>query len=149
MTGLQLGSLAGQATTRSVDVEAVLHDLPDHLPELIALVDTTGILHWYNSSAEAALGWQSPEWIGRSVLEIVHPRDHQIARDLAFPARRAPTPAPVIRVASSYDGWAALEPIVAAVDVLPGPPLLLVSARRVTAPKSWNSSNGAEGERSG
>jgi PAS domain-containing protein len=134
MTELQPGLPAGEATTRSADVHAVLLDLPDHLPELIALVDRTGILHWYNLTTEAALGWRSTEWIGRSVLEIVHPEDHQMLRDLDPLSRRASTLPPVIRVASSYDGWTALQPIVAAIDTLTGPPLLLVSARRAQAP---------------
>jgi len=66
MTRPQLGLLAGQANARSVDIHTVLRDLPDHLPELIALIDRTGILLWYNLAAEAALGWRSPEWLRRS-----------------------------------------------------------------------------------
>jgi len=126
-----------QTTQRLLDIGTVVRNLPDHLPEIIALVDLSGILHWYNLAAEETLGWRSPEWIGRSILEITHPRDHRRLLRLASlgptnqgrQARTATGERIVIRVASADYGWLALELIVAVIDTLAGGPLLLVTAR--------------------
>jgi diguanylate cyclase (GGDEF)-like protein/PAS domain S-box-containing protein len=59
-------------SSRAVErTERVLANLPDAL----FVVDRTGTLVDAWGAAERILGWSIDEWLGRSVLEVVHPDD--------------------------------------------------------------------------
>jgi PAS domain S-box-containing protein len=47
----------------------------DLLPDLVAVVDSTGLLLYANAAAEAVLGYAPETELGRSMFELVHPED--------------------------------------------------------------------------
>ena len=47
----------------------------DCLPDAVFVIDATGTLVDAWGAAERILGWAVEEWLGRSVLEVVHPDD--------------------------------------------------------------------------
>ena len=55
------------------DMDAVR--LLDGLPDLVMLIGTDGEIKYSNATAHTVLGWPRDEWIGRSILDIVHPDD--------------------------------------------------------------------------
>ena len=57
--------------SRRVDPAAVLEGMTD----IVFVIDAGGDIAYVNGGAEHRLGWQPEEWIGRSVLDVVHPDD--------------------------------------------------------------------------
>jgi diguanylate cyclase (GGDEF)-like protein/PAS domain S-box-containing protein len=53
--------------------------LLDSLPDAVFVIDGAGILVDASGAAERILGWTVEEWIGRNVLEVVHPDDLDMA----------------------------------------------------------------------
>jgi len=51
------------------------HPSLDGLPDPVLAVDGAGVLRYANRTAEDILGWSHVEFIGRSVLDLVHPDD--------------------------------------------------------------------------
>lgn len=49
--------------------------LLDGLPDLVMMIGPSGGIEYLNATVERVLGWQPSEWIGRSILDIVHPDD--------------------------------------------------------------------------
>ncbi len=84
--------------------------LLDGLPDVVLVVDTEGSLRWVNAAAERQLRWRRAEWLGRSVLDIVHPDD--LAGALAsigtIQGKDFGTPIEV-RVADAEGGWHWME----------------------------------------
>lgn len=112
-------------------VEEVLAGLVDHLPELIVLLDEDGQILWYNVTAEGVLGWQREHWVGRNIVEILHPDDAVRAAELLVSARATGPGAkePVLyRLATVHD-WIDLEAVASVVRLDSGRSVLVVSAR--------------------
>jgi diguanylate cyclase (GGDEF)-like protein/PAS domain S-box-containing protein len=53
--------------------------LLDSLPDAVFVIDGSGILVDASGAAERILGWTVEEWLGRNVLEVVHPDDLDMA----------------------------------------------------------------------
>ncbi len=53
--------------------------LLDRLPDAVFVIDGDGVLVDAGGAAERILGWEVKEWLGRSVLEVVHPDDLDMA----------------------------------------------------------------------
>ena len=112
-------------------VDEVIGGLVDHLPELIVLVDEDGGILWFNLTAEGVLGWRRDEWVGRNIIEILHPDDAVRASELLVSARATGPGAkePVLyRLASVHD-WVDLEAVASVVRLESGRSVIIVSAR--------------------
>jgi diguanylate cyclase (GGDEF)-like protein/PAS domain S-box-containing protein len=53
--------------------------LLDSLPDAVFVIDGEGVLVDAGGAAERILGWEVDEWLGRNVLEVVHPDDLDMA----------------------------------------------------------------------
>jgi PAS domain-containing protein len=62
-------------------------ELVDHLAELVVVVDESGCIVWFNAPAEETLGWRCGDWVGRSIVEMLHPEDGPRAVELLVSAR--------------------------------------------------------------
>lgn len=51
----------------------------DALPDPVIAIDTVGTLHYVNSIASEVLGWTREQIVGRSVLDLLHPDDLNLA----------------------------------------------------------------------
>lgn len=119
----------GHDLPRSLDELVV--GLADHLPELIVLLDEDGQILWYNLTAEGVLGWPRADWIGRNIVEVLHPDDAVRASELLVSARATGPGAkePVLyRLATVHD-WVDLEVVASVVMFEGGRTVLIVSAR--------------------
>ena len=117
---------------RPGSVEELIADLGDHLAELIVVLDEDGRILWYNRPAEAVLGWMRADWIGRSILDVLHPEEVGLATELLVSARATGPGAkePVsYRIASVYDGWVPIEAVASSVELATGRAVLVMSAR--------------------
>lgn len=59
----------------TTDLSLVANELPDAL----VILEADGTISWTNEAAVALLGLEAPEWIGRSVFELLHQDDHAVA----------------------------------------------------------------------
>src|SRR3954465_9686526 len=59
----------------------------EHIPDLIVIVDQTGVVRWANTRAEAVLSTTIEQWLLRPVLDIIHPDDLTLALELLVSAR--------------------------------------------------------------
>ena len=51
----------------------------DGLPDPVIAIDNAGTLHYANQVASDVLGWPRDEIVGRSVLDLLHPDDLNLA----------------------------------------------------------------------
>lgn len=107
-----------------------LSQLIDELPDIVFVVDTSGTLVNVNEAASALLGWSRQQWIGRSVLDLIHPDDIGLVESSmdALVGKRFGTPIEV-RVRTAADEWKWLEIVGATLQDAPG---LLCVARDIT-----------------
>ena len=84
--------------------------LLDGLPDVVLVVDTLGCLRYVNEAAERRLRWSPAEWIGRSVLDILHPDDLALVMSSigALQGKEFGTPVEM-RVADADGGWHWME----------------------------------------
>ncbi|MGZ4798117.1 MAG: putative bifunctional diguanylate cyclase/phosphodiesterase [Acidimicrobiia bacterium] len=64
---------------RATDSAGKAQRLLDSLPDAVFVIDGDGILVDASGAAERILGWAVEEWLGRNVLEVVHPDDLDMA----------------------------------------------------------------------
>ncbi|MCU1453587.1 MAG: putative diguanylate cyclase/phosphodiesterase with sensor [Acidimicrobiales bacterium] len=55
--------------------EAWFKSLIQHASDVVTVIDTSAIVTFQSSSAEPVFGWIPESWVGRSVLERLHPED--------------------------------------------------------------------------
>ncbi len=140
----------GDGEALPLSVEELIAVLPDHLAELIVLLDESGTILWFNRPAESALGWLRADWLGRNVVEIVHPEEVALATELLVSARATGPGAkePVrYRIASAYDGWLLVEAVASAAELATGRSVLVVSARSTGRTRDQQHIVGEVGER--
>lgn len=87
----------------ALDVLGVL----DTLGDLVLVIDTDGTIAWANERAEERTGWTRSEWLGRSVLDLVHPDDLPLVMvSLESMSKRSETGLLIdVRVADASGGW--------------------------------------------
>jgi PAS domain-containing protein len=93
----------------------------EHIPDLIVIVDQTGVVRWANTRAEAVLSTTVDQWLLRPVLDIIHPDDLPLGLELLVSARASGSGVkePVTFRARNGDEWVTLEVVASNVD-LPG-----------------------------
>jgi PAS domain S-box-containing protein len=113
-------------------LDELIADLPDHLAELIVLLDEDGVVLWFNRPAEAILGWARVDWIGQSILRVLHPDDVGFAGELLVSARAtgAGTKEPVsYRMATAHSDWLTIAAMASTVELVTGRTVLVMSGR--------------------
>jgi diguanylate cyclase (GGDEF)-like protein/PAS domain S-box-containing protein len=120
--------------TDSIDFAALV----DALPDPVIVVDTEVRLHWVNPAGVQAFGWRPEAWLGRSMLDMVHPDDvaSVISSTGTMQSKRVGTPVE-IRVRMADGGWKWVEII--ATNALDVPEIqgLVVVCRDVTRRRMW------------
>jgi diguanylate cyclase (GGDEF)-like protein/PAS domain S-box-containing protein len=108
------------------------------LPDTVIVVDTEVRLHYVNPAGAHLFGWQPDEWLGRSILDLIHPDDvaSVVSSTGAIQSKRIGTPVEVrVRVADGT--WKLVEFVgYNALDV-PGIHGLVVIARDLTRRRMW------------
>ena len=115
----------------------------DQLPDVVLLVDEIGTVRYVNGACERLLGWQRDAWIGRSVLDIVHPDDRTLVMSSLATLQHHPYGTPTeIRVLDDSGKWHWMEVI--GNNALDDPELgaIVVVARDVTSRRMWEVARG-------
>ena len=93
--------------------EQRLHALLEHSSDVIATTDGEGVLQYVSPACERVLGYTTAEWLGRNILEAVHPDD--IERAAQSLSSTSTTPGPNVafetRVADASGRWRSVEVI--------------------------------------
>jgi len=117
-----------------IDFEALAGAMPD--PVLV--VDTDVVLHYVNPAGAEVFGWRPEVWLGRSILELIHPDDvaNVLSSTGTMQSKRIGTPVEVrVRVADGSWKWVEIVGYNALdIDGLHG---LVVVARDVTRRRMW------------
>lgn len=116
----------------SIALDGLIHQLPD----AVLVVDDHAVLRAANDTAETGYGWPKTEWLGRSLLELIHPDDLDwaLASLVTVVSKDVGTPIEV-RVRSASD-WRLVEVIGNAVKVN-GESLILLAVRDLTQRRQW------------
>jgi diguanylate cyclase (GGDEF)-like protein/PAS domain S-box-containing protein len=79
----------------------------DTLGDPVLVIDVDGTIAWANQRAEQRTGWSRADWLGRSVLDLVHPDDLPLVMvSLESMSQRSETGLLIdIRVADASGGW--------------------------------------------
>ncbi len=117
-----------------MDEVAVLRSLPDP----VIVVDAAITLKYTNPAGEELLGYQKEDWLGQSLLGVIHPDDiaHVIASASTVINKRVGSPIEV-RMRAADGSWKWVEILGRpAFDVL-GVDGIIVAARDVTQRRMW------------
>ncbi|MEZ5282719.1 MAG: EAL domain-containing protein [Acidimicrobiales bacterium] len=110
--------------------------LLDLLPDAVGIIDSTATLRAANSSAERLFGWSRDEWIGRNLLEMVHPDDVDWAISSLATVTGRELGTPIEMRVKSAEGWLLVELVGRAAEV-DGEPVIFMSARDLTERRRW------------
>ncbi len=117
-----------------IDFEALAGAMPD--PVLV--VDTDVVLHYVNPAGAEVFGWRPEVWLGRSILDLIHPDDvaNVLSSTGTMQAKRIGTPVEVrVRLADGTWKWVEIVGYNALdIEGLHG---LVVVARDVTRRRMW------------
>ena len=106
----------------------------DLLPDLVAVVDTSGVLLYANAAAEEVLGYAPTTQVGRSMFELVHPDDLDSVTPWFSETVATPGPRPrrTFRIREAGGDWRHVE--TTAVNRLTDPsvPGIVINLRDVT-----------------
>ncbi|MCU1396529.1 MAG: sensor-containing diguanylate cyclase/phosphodiesterase [Ilumatobacteraceae bacterium] len=132
-------SVPAQAFHRGVDPRAAL----DALPDLVFVLSPDGDLLDINEAGTRLLGWQRPQWLGRSVFDVVHPDDLAMAISslAALQDKEIGTPVEV-RVRDTEGDWHWMEVIGANHLLDGGVSGLICAARDITQRRMWEVAGG-------
>ncbi len=83
-----------QAEQLLIASETRFRALIDQSADLIAVIDTAGVVQFASPSAERILGYSPEEAIGRNFMDWLHPDDMALASESLASRRNVPGPAP-------------------------------------------------------
>jgi len=108
------------------------------MADVVLIADPDLRLSFVNEAGEALMGWSAEEWIGRSILDLVHPDDIAVAVSSAgtVQGKRAGSPVEV-RARTADGGWKWLEIVGADALGVPGVNGLVIVARDLTQRRMW------------
>lgn len=98
LTGLALWRVAGLTRERELtraalaESEARLQLLLENSADVIAIVDATGVVTYMSPAVQTLLGRPPAHYVGRTAVELAHPRDRARLRDAVATAGRAGSP---------------------------------------------------------
>jgi diguanylate cyclase (GGDEF)-like protein/PAS domain S-box-containing protein len=130
--------VASIADTGDVRSEIDQRLLLERLPDMVFVVDAHLDVRYVNDAATDILGFTPDAWIGRNVLELVHPDDVPVVLSSASTmlGKRRGTPIEV-RVRRSDGSWVWLEIIGADAETIDGISGLICAARDITQRRMW------------
>lgn len=107
------------------------------IDEVIVGLDTSGVLRYVSPSVGRLLGYEHDELVGRNMLELLHPDEHEhsIGRLGRWAGRHSIGDGPTVRVRHGDGGWIDLV-----VETITGPEIApfatILSARPVGSPST-------------
>ena len=122
-----------------IDYAALVHQLPESL----VVVDGSINLRFVNDAGVRFLGHQREEWLGRSLLDLVHPDDVAVVVASAGTVLGKQVGTPIeIRVRAADGSWKRVEVVGRDACQVPGVEGLVVSIRDITARRMWEVASG-------
>ena len=85
--------------------------LIDLLPDAVLVIDAGGVLMRANAAAEVVFGWSIETWLGRNLLELLHPEDLDMGLMSLGTVTEKERGTPIEVRARSADGWRLVEVI--------------------------------------
>ena len=117
-----------------IDEVAVLRAAPDP----VFVIDSDIVLRYTNPAGEELLGYRQEEWLGRSMLEMVHPSDVAHILSSSETVLEKPVGTPVeTRVRTAGGTWKWVEIVGRASLATPGVDGIVIVARDVTQRRMW------------
>jgi diguanylate cyclase (GGDEF)-like protein/PAS domain S-box-containing protein len=115
-----------------------MRTLIDSLPDCVLLIDTAGSVLFANRSAELQLGYDLRDWVGRSLLELVHPDDvANVLSSIAAVQGKAVGTLVEVRMRDSAGAWHLYEVVGTNVVLDDGSHGILCVARNITQRRMW------------
>jgi diguanylate cyclase (GGDEF)-like protein/PAS domain S-box-containing protein len=117
-----------------IDFEALTRALPDAL----IVVDTDIRLMFVNQAGAEMLGWKPERWVGRSIIDLIHPDDAASVLSSTMTMQDKSVGTPVEVRARSADGtWKLIEIVGRNAIDTEGVHGLVVSMRDITRRRMW------------
>lgn len=112
--------------------------LLEALPDTVLVVDTDVRLKWVNPAGVAMFGWSADQFLGRSLLDIVHPDDAAavLSSTETMQGKRRGTPVE-LRVRRADGTWKWVEIVGSNAMGVPGIEGLVVAVRDLTQRRMW------------
>ncbi|MCP3936352.1 MAG: EAL domain-containing protein [Actinomycetia bacterium] len=108
----------------------------DQLPDAVVLIDGVGTLRAANVTTEQRYGWTRDEWMGRSLLDLVHPDDLEWAVSSLGTVTDRNVGTPIELRIQSTEGWRLVEVVGRSIDI-EGDSCILIAARDLTERRRW------------
>ncbi len=113
-----------------------LDGLMDQLADAVLAIDMAGVLRGANATAEVRFGWSLEQWLGRSLLELIHPDDLEWAISSLATVVSKDVGTPIEVRVRSADDWRLVEVIGTSFDHQTEE-LILLSVRDLTERRRW------------
>jgi diguanylate cyclase (GGDEF)-like protein/PAS domain S-box-containing protein len=124
---------------RSTNGDALVASLPD----VVFVIDVAATLRFVSPAAQVVLGWDPNEWLGRSVVDLLHPDDVALAFSSLSEIQGKELGSPIeLRVRNATGGWQWLEVIGADHVERPGVDGIVCVARDLTRRRMWEVARG-------
>jgi diguanylate cyclase (GGDEF)-like protein/PAS domain S-box-containing protein len=117
---------------QALDIDGLI----DQLADAVVVIDTTGVLRGANSTTVEQFGWRQEEWLGRSILELLHPDDLDWALSSLGTVTAKTVGTPIEVRVRTADDWRLVEVIGRAIEK-DGQELILLSIRDLTERRRW------------
>ena len=132
-------SVPAPHSSERVNPAAVL----DGMADIVFVIGPDGTIVYVNGGTDQRLGWQSEEWIGRSVLDLVHPDDVAVVLSSIDSMLGKEVGTPVeLRVLDATGEWHWMEVLGSNHLLDDGVAGLLCVARDITQRRMWEVAGG-------
>ncbi len=119
---------------RPIDFAALVEVLPD----VVLVVDGSFILRHANRAGRDGFGWDPQDWVGRPIIDLVHPDDlpHVVSSMGTVQGKRTGTPIE-IRVRRADGSWRWVEFVGSDAQAVDGVNGIVVVVRDITQRRMW------------
>lgn len=132
-------SVPAPSSRERVDPAAVL----DGMADVVFVIDADGAVVYVNGGRDQRLGWEPEEWIGRSVLDVVHPDDIPVVLSSIDSMLGKVVGTPIeLRVLDASGEWHWMEVLGSNHILDDGVSGLLCVARDITQRRMWEVAGG-------
>ena len=112
--------------------------LVDAIPDCVLVIDTDAVVRFANRAVEVQLGHSVSEYIGRSVLDLIHPDDvNSVLSSIVAVRGKVVGTLVEVRVRDRAGGWHWYEQVGTNVELDDGTPAILCVARNITQRRMW------------